>query len=164
MREPEPQSDDRLTRALRQMGAASSQGAPPELGQRLAQSFRRHHQRRRTLRMSLSAAAACLCVAISFLLIAKYSNTSLTAKTPPTTVLPAGGTKHILGQDDGFFALTVFDSGTEMEDLRLVRVEMPGSALRLVGAPVSEDLAGQRITADLVVGQDGTPYAIRLVQ
>ena len=50
------------------------------------------------------------------------------------------------------------------DELRVVRLEMPGEDLRLVGAPVMEKLAGRHVTADFVVGHDGTPYAFRLVQ
>ena len=50
------------------------------------------------------------------------------------------------------------------DELRVVRLEMPGEDLRLVGAAVTEEIARRRVTADFVVGHDGTPYAVRLVQ
>jgi hypothetical protein len=47
--------------------------------------------------------------------------------------------------------------------LTIVRVELTGTDLRLLGAPVTEDLSDQRL-ADVVVSGDGTPYAVRIVR
>jgi hypothetical protein len=41
---------------------------------------------------------------------------------------------------------------------------VPASALWQMGAPVSPDSGARRFMADFVVSQDGTPYAVRLVQ
>jgi len=49
------------------------------------------------------------------------------------------------------------DSGT------VVRVDLPRSSLASMGIPVSGLAAGDRVVADLVVSEDGTPQAIRLV-
>lgn len=51
-----------------------------------------------------------------------------------------------------------------MEDLQVVRVQLPASALWKMGAPMLADAGERRMTADFVVGQDGTAYAVRLVQ
>jgi hypothetical protein len=51
-----------------------------------------------------------------------------------------------------------------VERTRIVRLEMPASALRMVGFPVSEQIAEQQIVADVAVTQDGTPYALKLVR
>jgi hypothetical protein len=50
------------------------------------------------------------------------------------------------------------------ENAAVVRVQMPRSALASLGFPVSEDAAAQLINADLLIGQDGQPRAVRLVQ
>jgi hypothetical protein len=57
-----------------------------------------------------------------------------------------------------------WSSATPSEQLRIVRMELPASALRMVGAPVSQEVTERPVLADFVVGQDGTPYAMRLVQ
>ena len=49
--------------------------------------------------------------------------------------------------------LTPYDQG------QIVRVNMAGSSARRMGVPVMLD----RVQADLVVGNDGLPRAIRLV-
>jgi hypothetical protein len=46
----------------------------------------------------------------------------------------------------------------------MVRLDLPGRALQLVGFPVSEDIADRRVIADVLLAQDGTPYALRLVR
>ena len=62
-----------------------------------------------------------------------------------------------------FVALPSFAFRTPQEELRIVRVEMPVSSLRLLGAHVNDEIIADRVTADLLVGPDGTAYAFRLV-
>lgn len=62
-----------------------------------------------------------------------------------------------------FVALPSFAFRTAQEELRIVRVEMPVSSLRLLGARVNDEIIAGRVTADLLVGPDGTAYAFRLV-
>src|SRR5258708_33261843 len=65
---------------------------------------------------------------------------------------------------DRFVALPTFDFAIPIDHLELVRVDLPGRDLRLVGFPVSEEIADRRVVADVLLAQDGTPYALRLVQ
>jgi len=62
-----------------------------------------------------------------------------------------------------FIALPSFDSAVPLGDSRMVRVDLPGSALQLIGYPIDGQLLDRRIVADVLVGQDGLPYAVRLV-
>jgi hypothetical protein len=67
MREIDPQSergtDDKLTRAMRNLAATSQQGASAEIGLGLASAFRRHHARRRRIRrISIAGLMACFLV------------------------------------------------------------------------------------------------------
>jgi hypothetical protein len=41
---------------------------------------------------------------------------------------------------------------------------MASEDLRMLGAPVTEDVMRRHVTADLVLGHDGTPYAVRIVK
>jgi hypothetical protein len=50
-----------------------------------------------------------------------------------------------------------FESGT------IVRVELPVSSLPAYGLPIMPDTPRTPVTADVIVGQDGQPRAIRLV-
>jgi hypothetical protein len=62
-----------------------------------------------------------------------------------------------------FVALPAFALSRPDEELRIMRVEMPVSTLRLLGARVNEELSTQKIVADVLVGADGTPYAFRII-
>jgi hypothetical protein len=63
-----------------------------------------------------------------------------------------------------FIALSSFDPALPLGQARIVRMELPGAALRQAGFPVNAELMRQPVVTDLLVGQDGRPYAARLVQ
>lgn len=63
-----------------------------------------------------------------------------------------------------FFPLREGEDLTALESLRLVRVELPGSALSEVGLPVDPETANEPVIADVVLGQDGLARAIRFVR
>ena len=67
-------------------------------------------------------------------------------------------------QSLAFLPLPSYDPAVRNDELRIVRVEMPIQDLRLVGAPVAADVPNRQVRADFVVGHDGTPYAVRLIQ
>src|SRR5262245_4269076 len=72
MREIDPQSDTRLTEALRRLAASSPQSAPPELGSGLLGEFRRHHARRRQVRrLGIASVVVCFILAASLLKVHK---------------------------------------------------------------------------------------------
>jgi hypothetical protein len=50
------------------------------------------------------------------------------------------------------------------ESGRLVRVELPRSALARFGLPVNAERAGERVKADVLIGDDGIARAIRFVR
>jgi hypothetical protein len=62
-----------------------------------------------------------------------------------------------------FVALPSFDPAIPVGESRMVRMDLPGSALQLIGYPVDGQLLDRRILTDVLVGQDGMPYAVRLV-
>ncbi|HEX7315215.1 MAG TPA: hypothetical protein VF297_14910 [Pyrinomonadaceae bacterium] len=53
---------------------------------------------------------------------------------------------------------------TQSEEGHLVRVELPRSALASFGLPVNAEAAGDRVKADVLMGQDGIARAIRFVR
>jgi hypothetical protein len=63
-----------------------------------------------------------------------------------------------------FFILKEGEDLTALENLSLVRVELPGSAINEVGIPVVLQPPNSRIKADVVLGQDGLARAIRFVR
>ena len=184
----------RLTEALHGLAASSRQGAPVEVGAGLATAFRRHHARRRLVRrVTITALAACAALAIGLMLSglrsahrmpkkmavqqqpsavpAKTSEATAVAKTVTTTpkpapkrVRPPRSSNNTVASRRQFLALPGYDPGVPADELHVVRVQLPGSALWQMGAPVSPDLGARQFMADFVVSQDGTPYAVRLVQ
>jgi hypothetical protein len=192
MPEIDPQSDPRLTDALRRMAASSRQGAPAEVGAGLAMAFRRHHTRRRRIRMAGAAGlVACLGLAAGLIFMhgapqkpsteqARHETGNTPAKTPDlpkatspvaTTIPPRIEQKRIRPTTTAhpvanrqFLALPGYDPAVPADELHVVRVQLPAAALWQMGAPMSPDGNGRRVLADFVVSQDGTPYAVRLVQ
>lgn len=63
-----------------------------------------------------------------------------------------------------FVALPGYDPTVPLDELHVVRVQLPASALWQIGAPMSASAGMHNVTADFVVSQGGTPYAVRLVQ
>jgi len=189
MREIDPQSksEARLSEALRRLASASRQSAPEELGAELLGTFRRHHARRRWMRrggmLALAAAVIAVWSTQSPSLHSGQQNIAKTVpvnqeKTPPSALVetvaaaPARHTplpvthrpKRTVAASHAFLALPAYDPSVPLDDLQVVRVKLPASALWQIGAPVPPDIAERRLTADFVVGQDGTAYAVRLVQ
>jgi len=181
------QSEERLTAALRDLAAASKHGASPEIGLMLQDAFRRHHlRRRRVFRLRVAVVSICFAaLASSFLLWKPAVKKAVVVQNGPVVAIPAQPAAHVEATSNSgtpspvrarrtsrrkntpaantFVALPSFDLIPAGDQFRVVRLEMPGEDLRLVGAHVTEEIARRRVTADFVVGHDGTPYAVRLV-
>ena len=185
------QPDSRLSAALRRLGAIAPQSAPPSLGDMLKGEFRRHHIRRRRARNArILWAAACVAASVGTFLILRPrpSNMAtiheslqttppsqpniLVALTKPKTTRPKAVKSHALNRsrknpviaENRFVPLPTFDPAIPIDHLQMVRLDLAGRDLRLVGFPVREEIADHRIVADVLLAQDGTPYALRLVQ
>jgi hypothetical protein len=187
-------SDDRLTAALRGLAVSSRQGAPTELGAGLVAAFRRHHARRRLVRrINIGTIAAGLAVVAGLMSLgsrsphrlpgkeivkeqpsvvpAKAPQDVTVAKAAPTPARPVtrhlkpkAANSNLAAASRQFLALPGYDPAVPADELRVVRVQVPASALWQMGAPVSPDSGARKFMADFVVSQDGTPYAVRLVQ
>jgi hypothetical protein len=68
------------------------------------------------------------------------------------------------GDDEGEFTLLPGSVGADTEGAAVWRVQMERGALNGLGFPVNEDSAGEWIQVDLLVGNDGLPQGVRLVQ
>ncbi len=62
-----------------------------------------------------------------------------------------------------FVPVPYADDPAALEGGAIVRVTLPRSALRSFGLPITESDGTDRVFADLLVSEDGTPQAIRLV-
>jgi hypothetical protein len=184
-------TDARLSDALRGLAASSRCGAPAEIGAGLATAFRGHHARRRLVRrVSIGTLAACLALVAGLISMRSRVGvqsieavqeqprfvpvqvpeavTIAKATTPPRPVkhAPPKATNSNLAAASRreFLALPGYDPAVPADELSIVRVRVPASALWQMGAPVSPDSGARKFMADFVVSQDGTPYAVRLVQ
>ena len=184
--------DARLSEALRGLAASSHRGAPAEVGMGLATAFRRHHARRRLVRRaSVATLAACLALVAGLISLRSRHEApsreivkeqpgivpvrtpeggiSAKATTPERPIKKQAKPKSANGNLAAasrreFLALPGYDPAIPAEELSIVRVRVPASALWQMGAPVSPDSGARKFMADFVVSQDGTPYAVRLVQ
>lgn len=181
-------SEERLSSALHDLASASPQAASETTRATLLREFQSQHRRRTTIRVGVLLAVA-VTVFGSWLginsrhrdngrveRIASVSNSTLPSKVDPPAQdrheLPQSPTAKVhkksshsskSEKEPSFVALPAFALVMPDEDLRTVRVEMPLSSLRLLGARVSDEYITRTVVADLLVGPDGTPYAFRLI-
>lgn len=188
IREP---SEALLSSALHRLASAGKRNAPPEVGANLLESFRHHHRRRRQVRLAMVAAvAACVLGVAIFAGVLRPVHTAdknapvraperapvlaPTVRANSTQLpksegdrteqrhIPAGETQA--ASDEGFVPLPSYDPAVATNDLQMIRVEVTGSELRMLGARVAGDLSDRPVLADFITDRDGTPYAVRLVQ
>ena len=155
---------------------------------------RHHARRRLVRRVSIGAIAAGLAVVVGLMSLGSRSwhevpgkgivqeqPRAVPAKTPEVATVakvvpnapprpvkkqakPKTANSSLASSGRQFLALPGYDPAVPADELRVVRVQVPASALWQMGAPVSPDSGARKFMADFVVSQDGTPYAVRLVQ
>jgi hypothetical protein len=183
-------AEDTVSKALRHMARSSQQDAPAEIGVSLATAFRRHHRRRRVRRASIVGLVACIALIAGLMSLrtlqhrqsitqARIEIGSVPIKTPDAVITTAAvpvqlkpahkrtqpkATTSDITYSRQFLALPGYDPDVPADELHVMRVQVPSSALWQMGAPVSLDGGNRKVLADFVVSQDGTPYAVRLVQ
>jgi hypothetical protein len=172
-----------LTDALRVLAESTPREAPPELESRLTAAFRRQSQKRRLLRWVPVVATTAAAAAVLATLIRLPHNppppAAITYKvaSPEISVAtarpPVPRRHHTIRRPQpappdeiatAFFTLPEARDLPPPEAETMVRVQLPRSTMRLVGLPVNEERADERIRADMLLGQDGIARAVRFVQ
>ena len=162
-------AEDRLSQGLRELARSSSQPSPA-LKATLQSEFHRHHARGRRTRMAVLLGVVVCLAAVPFLVQntfpGRHSASGAKGTIPVTSRAPESaafdrGWSALEASD--FVTLPSYDPAIPVEGARLVRLQMPGSALSLVGMPVRQDAADRQFVADVLLAQDGTPFALRLV-
>jgi hypothetical protein len=164
---------------------SSRREAPASLEASLTNAFREYHRslertryraRRTRLRwaewMALGAAAVGLLAVGAWNFSRGHAGvkTNSSPTVANTTTLNTDATQPTVlvetaAAEDSDFVPLPYSEGLSADDSGLVvRVSMPRSALRSLGYPVDEVNGADVIQADLVVGEDGWPRAVRLVQ
>jgi hypothetical protein len=180
-------SEELLSAALRELARSSPHSASDATRARVTQQFHRHRSRQKATRIVGIAVVAVVVIGgtlgVRTLFIHNHrllQGTAPMSIAPPDVAVKAPdrgvsqqvrGGKNIKGtlhptaseMQASFLALPSYALATPGEDLRVVRVEMPLSSLRMLGARVNDEFATGTVVADLLVGPDGTPYAFRLV-
>ena len=191
--ERKPGDERKLSEGMRALSARTPRAAPPRVRAQLVAAFRAHASRRRRRRYAAWTLATAAVVAMLFVAGFRVrtrpsappssavglsgSGTSVTAPRPDVSVLkaptPRGPgasrerkrlvTPRTEERVTEFVPLPYSNPSLPLDTVGVFRVELPASALRLAGFPVAEERAHGRVTADVVLGQDGQPRAIRFV-
>lgn len=172
------------TRVLQALEALAEQdrhlGASSSVETRLTHAFRA----RRTRRTKSWAAAGAIAM-VAVVVIAAVVNrpqsvvskpSALVVEAPLQVVAPPAPpiiAKHIRKRAPieaapareivtDFFPL--MDPAPPFDRGEILRVQLPATAMRAVGLPVADDHLADQIQADVLVGEEGLPRAIRFVK
>jgi hypothetical protein len=176
-------SEDRVLQALRALAENDREReAPMAVEARLLREFRGHSARHGWRWLGIAAVAAGVVLAM-FPSTRRASKPSMSAalltiqvpqpvapevapaapspRKPARLVARATSPKTREVMTD-FFPL--MDSAPPFERGQLLRVQLPAAAMQTVGLPVREDHLADPIQADVLVGEEGMPRAIRFVR
>ena len=158
---------------------------PPRVEMRLRQEFRTQHHTLKVRRKMVSAvwalAAAAVVAGVVSLVNWRGSHNIAAQKPSDTgavadrsasrgspdvaTFSPSQSSVTLLADNEsGDFTLLPGVLPSDAGDSAILRVRMQRGALGVFGLPVNEDLASDWIQVDLLVGDDGSPQAVRLLQ
>jgi len=151
--------------------------APAEVETRLLAAFRRRRARRKARTVVLATLAVAAAITLFFarpqpqpkqvvpipvrqqpIAVASAPATMPVPKATPRARRIRRQPREVVTQ---FFSL--LDVAPPFETGELLRVTVPASTMRRVGLPVNEERLGDRIYADVLVGQEGLARAIRFV-
>jgi len=125
--------------------------APPEVEARLTEAFRNR-----------AAAPGWGWVAIAAGILMVAGAVASRGGRPENPAAPAAVTPRRV--TTGFLPVMYGEDLNPWETRRLVRVRLPRTALSYFGVPVNENRIGERVEADVLIGEDGTARAVRFVQ
>ena len=111
--------------------------------------------------------AAALLVALGLLLVRDRPPEAPRHAAATAVELAASTTADVMDEDspdsDGFIPLPNAERIAPDENVNVVRVEVPRSAMLAVGLPVSADQSSELVEADIKMGSDGLARAVRFV-
>lgn len=181
-------SDSLLDEGLKYLAAAAPEEAPRRIAANLEVAFSRYHFRRKRIRAAQFTALAASLL-LSTVLWVYWRNLPLGGRqdsmrvgpapqaardsiassspgpaisAPPTPRTPPPHQDRAAIPGGKFIFMPGVDPETPTGSLMVVRLELPTSALSLVGLLATGDSSQDRVTADILVDEDGTAYAIRV--
>ena len=142
-------------------GALSAQQAPPAVEQALMAAFARQFPRKRWFH-ALSPRQWGVAGGVTSTALAALLALSLSLQAPHHAGLPAGWEGPADAGPD-FIALASADRIEQEQDPQMVQADVPRTALAAFGVPLDPETAGDSMRAEMLVGADGSPLALRLV-
>jgi len=156
-----------LVSGLRTLAAGYRKlGASPRVEARLLAAFRTQsgiepvRTRRRWVPAVTWAAAFAAMFALGILLV-RERKPEAARSTVSRSVERAS--LEVSSDFEGFIPLPSSDATPANEDMDVVHVEVPRSAMLAVGLEVSADRAGEMVQADVMLGTDGVARAVRFL-
>ena len=146
-----------LLEGLRAVGSEGPRQAPARVEERLLIEFRRRSRLRRMRTLMSAASIGAIAAAIAVLVWIGPPSHNPSAPPPDATMM-ADETAA------GFYPLPDADALPPVESAMVVRVQMPMASLELIGFPINQDRASERVEAEVVLGQDGLARGVRLVE
>ncbi len=166
----------RLTGALQALSTELEPvGAPAHVEARLLQAFRAVHPPKRARRAWwqtpalpwAAAGMAAAALAFSVWLSPKQRvHPPMTHRAAPS---PAPGRVELASltteeTDDGFIPLPNAPQSDPNEEVNVVRMELPGSAMLAMGLEVSPEQVSGTVEAEVMLGSDGLARAVRFME
>ncbi len=158
-----------LAAGLRAIAAGSRRmEAPPAVEARLVAAFREYSgihpvpTRGRWIPAVTWAAAFAAMLALGIFLIHQREPEAARAPAPVTRGVERASLETI-PDFDGYIPLPNSEAALANEDMDVVHVEVPRSAMLAVGLEVSADRAGEMVQADVMLGSDGVARAVRFL-
>ncbi len=132
-----------MNETMQRLAGVLPREAGPQVERKLRAAFRARQRSQKQMWFSIAAAAIFL-LSLSF--------------------LPAPAPREPVYFAQGFLALPYAQSGVPLESVVVMRVRMRPAELIAMGVAVPAAAWPAKITADVLIGQDGVVRAVRLVQ
>jgi hypothetical protein len=161
---------------LKALSEATRAAETPDRAElRLRQEFRTRHRTMPARRAAMIAAWALATAAVIVGAVSwrNWEKTRREEATKHNLIVPSARQNQAQNNvsatptsegDEGEFTLLPGSVPADTEDAAIWRVRMQRGALSALGFPINEDRAGEWIQVDLLVGNDGLPQGVRLVQ
>jgi hypothetical protein len=159
----------RLASGLRtmahEMGAVA---APPRVEANLLEAFRSEMASAgpRLVRMRMLPVFSWVAAAAAVIAVAAWVAPRRHTAPPAAHHTPAAGVELAslvddAADDDGFIPLPNAERVGPNDDVHVVRMELPRSAMLVVGLDVSPERVSERVEAEVMLGPDGLARAVR---
>ncbi len=140
-----------LKQALERLAELAPRAPRAVAEERLARAFRSRRHRR--MPVFWAAAAAFVLIALAW---------AFAHRVAPHPAASSANSAYVAATS-GFVALPYAQSDVPLEEAVIVRVRLQPSALSALGMHVGGSIGAGAVDADLLVGQDGVPRAVRLI-